>query len=191
MALGIQALEEAIPETVIYGRYALKRGNTPNIHPLVLETESKVIRAEACADTAHQLKQAGFTPDLICAHPGWGEMLFLKTIWPHTPMLCYQEFFYNTKGYDLDLIPNSKARNLAGRARTQMKNAYLHLSLEQATWNVSATAFQRSSFPSNWQPDQRIHDGINTKRRLPIPQRPLLGWPMAPNCSRGNRPSPS
>ena len=50
--------------------YALERGNTPNIHPLCEELESKVIRGEAVAIRALELKQKGFIPDLILGHPG-------------------------------------------------------------------------------------------------------------------------
>ena len=82
LALGINPLdrERGMPESLNYFRYGLDRGNTPGVHPLVMETESKIIRAESCARGAEQLKAKGFTPDLICAHPGWGEPLFLKAI---------------------------------------------------------------------------------------------------------------
>ena len=96
VALGIQPMDtsRAVPDSVHYFRYSLKRGNAENAHPLVVETESKVIRAEAVAEAASHLKGKGFDPDLICVHPGWGEALFLKTVWPDAPMLSYQEFFY-------------------------------------------------------------------------------------------------
>ena len=79
VALGINALDRGrgMPESLKHFRYRLDRGNTKGVHPLVMETESKIIRAEGCARAAEQLKQKGFTPDLICAHPGWGEPLFL------------------------------------------------------------------------------------------------------------------
>ena len=96
VALGINPLarDRPLPADLQHFRYRPERGNTPGIHPLILETETKMLRGEACAKAADQLKAKGFTPDLICAHPGWGEALFLRTVWPDTPMLCYQEFFY-------------------------------------------------------------------------------------------------
>ncbi|HNG10300.1 MAG TPA: hypothetical protein PKY17_03255, partial [Agitococcus sp.] len=62
--------------------YAAKRGSTPKIHPWITDIETKVIRGEAAFYAAMQLKKAGFTPDVIIAHCGWGESLFVKDVWP-------------------------------------------------------------------------------------------------------------
>ena len=61
-----------------------------------------LIRGEACAKAALNLKSKGFNPDIICCHPGWGEGLFLADIWPSVPILCYQEFYYKAKSADFD-----------------------------------------------------------------------------------------
>lgn len=179
VGLGIHLPQEKLPDPIHYRRYGLQRGNTQGVHPWVLETESKVIRAEACAEAAHALKQQGFQPDLICAHPGWGESLFLADIWSNVPLLCYQEFFYQSDGVDLGFDPELQGEpGWRERARTQMKNAYLLLTLEAAHWNVSPTAFQRSTFPRHWQ--QRIsviHDGIDTDQACPNPAAQSITLP--------------
>ena len=126
VALGINPLDRSrsIPDCCDYIRYGLDRGNTEGIHPLVLETETKVIRAEGCARVAQRLKEKGFVPDLICAHPGWGETLFLKAIWPESPLLCYQEFFYNEHGFDSKFDPEfQEDRGWQAQAKLTMKNA--------------------------------------------------------------------
>ena len=168
-----------MPESLNYFRYGLDRGNTPGVHPLVMETESKIIRAESCARGAEQLKANGFTPDLICAHPGWGEPLFLKAIWPDSPLLCYQEFFYNENNFDVGFDPEfDDQRSWKAKAKMMMKNAYLHLTLEQADWNVSPTHFQASSFPKHWQRRfSVIHDGVDTRKVVPNPAPAPLKLP--------------
>ena len=190
VALGINPLDRdrPLPSDLQHFRYRPERGNTPGIHPLILETETKMLRGEACAKAADQLKAKGFTPDLICAHPGWGEALFLRTVWPNTPMLCYQEFFYNAVGFDSGFDPEFDAdRAWQRQARLLMKNAYLYLTLEQATWNISPTHFQASSFPEPWrQKISVIHDGIDLSLAKPHPSPAPLTLPDGTELRAGD-----
>ena len=41
IGLGITPQTEPLPNGVQYKRYQPKRGNTPDIHPLILDTETK------------------------------------------------------------------------------------------------------------------------------------------------------
>ena len=187
LALGIEPLHEPIPKDINALRYSVLRGNTANIHAWALETEAQVIRGEACARAAHTLREAGYTPDLICAHPGWGESLFLCEIWPQTPILHYQEFYYQSRGFDLDFDPTTQGeQNWEKAAQGSMKNAALQLALEASSWNVCPTTFQRSTFPNHWQPSiSVIHDGIDTDRAHPNPAAAPLTLPDGTALSRG------
>ena len=69
--------------------YGAKRQSTANIHPWVTDIEAKVIRGEAAFHTAQALKKSGFNPDVIIAHCGWGESLFLKDVWPQAKLAIY------------------------------------------------------------------------------------------------------
>lgn len=170
IALSFNRPSEPIPKNVHVLRYVLERGNSPDIPALVLETETKVIRAEGCARAAAALRdQQSFRPDLICGHPGWGELLFLNDVWPGVPILSYQEFYHQPCGFDFGFDPEfQSAPTWRDRAQARMKNATLLLSLQSSNWNVSPTAFQRSTFPENWQNRiSVIHDGIDTQQARP------------------------
>ena len=69
--------------------YAAARGSTAGIHSWLSDLESKVIRGEAALLAAQALRSEGFMPDLILAHPGWGESLFLKQVWPEAQLAIY------------------------------------------------------------------------------------------------------
>ena len=174
IGLGINEVEplDGVPDDVAYFRYSLSQGNGSGVHPLARETETKVIRAEGVARAASRLRDQGFDPDLICAHPGWGEAMFLSAVWPNTPVLCYQEFFYREHGFDAYFDPEflDEKQNWEFAARIIMKNAYLQVTLEQAAWNVSPTCFQASSYPEHWRRKiSVIHDGIDLQLARPNP----------------------
>ena len=176
IALGIEKPSAPLPANTLHLRYKISRDSAPSLQPWVRDIETKAIRGEFCAQAAQQLKQDGFTPDLICGHPGWGETLFLRDLWPHTPMLCYQEFFYQARGSDYDFDPEFRSDlGWEDCAQIRMKTANQLLSLEASSWNITPTVFQRSSFPSHWQSRiSVIHDGIDTAKACPNPQVPPL-----------------
>ena len=189
VALGINSLDRnrSLPKNLQYFRYELNRGNSKDLHPLLTETESKVIRADACVRAAEELKKKGFEPDLICAHPGWGEPLFLKSVWPDAPLLCYQEFYYNSHGFDTNFDDEFEgAKGWQEFARFMMKNVYLNLALEQSDWNVSPTHFQASSFPEHWRRRiSVIHDGVDTRKAAPNPAPAPLRLPDGTVLEKG------
>lgn len=143
--------------------YRPQRSSHQDIHPWAIDLEAKLIRAEAAAEALDRVLAKGFRPDLICAHAGWGECLFFKDLVPDIPLLTYQEFFYRSKGFDLDfdleLQPNLDWRRRAGN-RSKTINPLLNLIASD--WSVTPTYFQHSSFPAVWQPRiSVIHDGID------------------------------
>lgn len=153
--------------------YQPRIGSTRGIHPWVVDIETKTIRGEACWRKARQLKDAGFTPEVIYAHPGWGESLFLKQLWPAAKLVLYGEFFYSSEGADMGFDPEfepQKDESDAERCRLEMKNLNHLAQLGQAELLISPTHWQASRFPSPWRERVAVvHDGIDTDRLRPDP----------------------
>ena len=160
LALAIEG--RAVPGVAVH-RYQPDRGTSRQIHPWAQEFETKVIRGEACAAAASQLKAQGFVPDVIIANPGWGESLFLKDVWPDARLLTLIEFYYAARGLDFDFDPEFFRQELARDARLRAKNAHLLLTLEAMDWGLSPTHFQRSTVPESYRDRiSVIFDGIDT-----------------------------
>jgi len=151
-------------------RYRPTRGSSKGIHPFAQEFETKMIRGEACAQAAAQLKNAGFNPDIIVANPGWGESLFLKDVWPDAKMLLLLEFFYAARGLDFDFDPEFARHALPADARLRAKNAHLLLALDSMDRGICPTNFQRDTLPSAYHARTKvIFDGIDTTTVRPDP----------------------
>lgn len=58
------------------------------------EQQTKAARGHAAALAMQSLQKDGFTPDVVVAHPGWGEALFAKDVFPRARLVVYAEYFY-------------------------------------------------------------------------------------------------
>lgn len=151
--------------------YAPARGSTKGIHPWIADMETKTIRGEAAWRKARELRAAEFSPDVIYAHPGWGESLFLKEVWPNARLVLFGEFFYSPEGADMGFdLEFASTDPEADRCRTQMKNLNHLAQLGNADLVVSPTRWQASRFPSPWRERIEIaHEGVDTRRLAPEP----------------------
>lgn len=143
--------------------YSLTRGNAQDAHPWTKDFESKIIRGEACLRAALNLKKSGYTPDIIIAHPGWGESLFLTEVWPAAELKLYCEFFYSTNGADWGFDPEFSTSDPIDAGRVQLKNANILLQFQNATSGICPTQWQANTFPQHIREKITvIHDGIDT-----------------------------
>lgn len=142
--------------------YETPAGAGEATHPYVRAHEAAVRRGQQVARSLMALRSSGFYPAVICAHPGWGEALFVKDVFPRARLLGYFEFFYRALGADVGFDPEYPA-TLDDQCRVRAKNATMLLSLDAADAGVAPTSWQQRQFPAAFQPKIAvIHEGIDT-----------------------------
>ncbi len=134
-------------------------------------------RAVVVARAAEGLKSEGFVPDVVCVHPGWGEGILLRDVWPDARTIGYFEFFYRPSGSDVGFDPEFsrggvdaslivRGRNVIVRGR----NAALLLGMAACDAGVSPTHWQHRQLPDAFQRRcEVIHDGIDCTAVRPDP----------------------
>ena len=130
-----------------------------------------IARGQRVAAGAAALKRRGFRPDVIFAHIGWGEALFLKDVFPEARVLTYCEFFYRARGADLGFDPEFPA-TAEKMQRVRVMNAPLLMALAASDLGMAPTAWQHRQYPAAYQ--RRIaviHDGIDTDVVAPAGER--------------------
>ncbi|HEX9648424.1 MAG TPA: glycosyl transferase family 1, partial [Alphaproteobacteria bacterium] len=141
--------------------YKLTRPPRQSRHPYVHDFETKVHHGQTVRRALAAIKERGFLPDVILAHPGWGEDMFVPDVFPEVPRLLYAEFYYHAHGADVNFDPEQPLAD-GDDARIRARNAGQLLSLESATWGVSPTEWQRSQYPELFRPRISVlHDGID------------------------------
>lgn len=149
--------------------YTPKRKPSDGTHHYLRLTESGILNGQAVAMKAVELRDGGFYPDIIIAHMGWGEGLYLKEVWPRAPLLGYFEWFYRARGADVGFA-DSKKVDIETACRIETRNG-LHLqSLTVANHGISPTHWQRLQHPAEFHNKiSIIHDGVNTDLLKPDP----------------------
>ena len=155
-------------------KYALPDADVSGTHPFARRFDLECRRAEQVLYSLSTLAASGFAPDVILAHPGWGETLPLRTMFPKARQLVYCEFFYGADGRDIGFDPEFPMSGLDGHIGLQLKNATTLLALADCDLGISPTNWQQSTFPSHYQSKiEVVHEGIDTSLVRPDPQARL------------------
>ncbi|MFP4240272.1 MAG: glycosyltransferase [Rhodosalinus sp.] len=171
VALTLRVKEPTTWQGVRVLPYRLHRGNGQDVHPWLVDFETKLVRADACHGAAMRLRESGFSPQVILAHPGWGESLFLKDVWPAARLGLYCELYHESgyphAGFDPE-FPGAEGPREPLRLRMKNLNNRLHFEIGDA--GLSPTRFQADTFPAPVRERiEVIHDGIDTDAVAPDP----------------------
>ena len=168
LALTAETNQRPSPVRVVKYRTPAEVKLEPRLTKMYAEASERGLKA---AFAARQLRDKhGFVPDVIFGHPGWGETLFLREVWPEAKLLVYAELMYKTTGLDTDFDPEFARPGLESRISTTARSAHLIQSIVQADAALSPTEFQASTFPPELRGKITVcHDGVNTARLAPDP----------------------
>ncbi len=175
-------------------QYKLSGGATQQNHFCSRTFENCVWHCDAVYKALKQ--KAGYKPDLIVGHSGFGSTLFLRELYPDVPCINLFEYYYKPHGADSDMdfrtdLGWALDENKYHRARC--RNAMILLDLQNCDAAYAPTEFQRSRFPKEYLPkieaifdgiDRRVYHGHDRKFRDPIGQRgtrTICGVSILPN----------
>ncbi len=143
-------------------RYARARDASTQTHPYLQGTERAILNGQGFARLGISLKNAGFVPDVIVAHSGWGSGSFAKVVYPKARLVQYLEWWYRYP--PVDAIPDLPSRRPAEdqHARALTRNLPFFLDFQQADLLVAPTEFQASQFPDVLREKVVVqHDGVD------------------------------
>ncbi|MEA5392296.1 glycosyltransferase [Cyanobium gracile UHCC 0139] len=123
--------------------------------------ETSLRRAARVQERCLQLRDQGYRPAAVLAHSGWGELLYLRDIWPEAVLIAYPELYAAPLllgyGFDADLGDPSPAL----RAQWRRGNLMGLAAVADADACVVPTRFARDTFPPHLRSRFHVlHEGI-------------------------------
>ena len=205
-APGMPELERSGRLTLI--RYKPHREVGKEQHHYLRRMEEAVLHGQAVARVMLKLKARGFTPDVILAHPGWGETLNAKDVFPDARLVHFCEWFYNAPAQGNGLSPDWQGADIGfdpefpasfdDRARIRAWNALHLLNLENCDAAISPTQWQKAQHPKAYLDKIVVgHEGIDldglgpdSQARMTMPSGAVLkaGDPVITYVARNLEP---
>jgi glycosyltransferase involved in cell wall biosynthesis len=156
-------------DTVPLRRYPLPK-EVPPCHPWAADFQTKCVRAQAAARLAAQCRDEGFLPDLVIGHPGWGELLAIKDVFPSVPVLHQLEWVYPLSGGDSSFDPEFPLGGGEALSLVRLRRAHQLLAFHDLDHAWAPTQWQAASAPAAFHERiSVIHEGIDTRAIGPNP----------------------
>jgi glycosyltransferase involved in cell wall biosynthesis len=165
------------PKLRLYGYVFQEKAVVPlNAH--LRTTDVNIRRGLAVAKSLETLKTKGLNPDVIYGHPGWGEMLFVRDVFPRARIVNFCEFYFNAEGQDLGFDPEyPEYENLTYEVRAQ--NMTQSQSLLAGDLGICPTHWQKSRYPKALAEQMEVvFDGVDCNIVKP---NPLATFALSPD----------
>jgi glycosyltransferase involved in cell wall biosynthesis len=128
-------------------RYEYSGDERQGIHPLTGEIDEWIRRSELVAQQASSLKQRHWAPDVILAHPGWGEAMLLKAVFPASPLVVWPELWLKPEHMGIQ----EKDLTIEQAHYLRIKNWLVDGAMADAQRAILPTRYQARSFPERWE----------------------------------------
>ena len=163
----------ALPEGIRYLHYSWADDDRPArlVDP---DLERNLQRAARVAELAAQLRDQGEQPDVVVVHSGWGEGLYLRDVWPRAALIAYPELYAQARLLGHGFDPDSGSLPEGTRRALRRQNFMALAAIADSDALIAPCLFQRDTFPPHLRGRfQVIHEGVDTDRCCPYPQRHL------------------
>jgi len=148
--------------------------------------EVNLRRGAKVAAMATLLRQQGLQPDVVIAHSGWGEALYLRDIWPRARLWAYPELYCQPRllGYGFDPERGMPTDRVLQSMRRQ--NFVALAALADSDLALSPTQFQRDTFPAHLRHHIRVlPEGVDLQPLGQLPVQPIV-VPDGPTLTAGD-----
>lgn len=144
-------------------KYKFNKTASNQVHPYNVYSETAILHAHAVFTVLDSLKKRGYVPDVILAHPGWGETLYVKNVYPNARLIHFCEWYHNLAGSEFGFDSEFKS-SIDDKLKLQTSNAFHLLNLENCDIAISPTHWQKSQFPKNYHHKIHVaHEGVPTE----------------------------
>lgn len=166
--------------------YQPHRKPSPETHPYAQAMDRAAINAQGFVRAAVALREAGYGPDIIVAHSGWGAGMFARDVFPRAAYVAYCEWWYAYPGADVTYLAGLAGKpfkpTFEGPMHERARNAPIAMDIAAADAVLCPTRFQAAQFPPLLRSALTVqHDGIDTDFYSPDPatRRSTLGGLVA------------
>lgn len=160
---------QEIPGIPLHRYDPVANGVIPECHPLLADSQTKVIRGTAVAQTILRLMGEGLEPDLVIGHSGWGELLAIADILPGVPVIHHQEFIYNLTGADYGFDKEFHHPTWMDLTGLRLRRNFQLLALDVFPCATTSTWWQWSTIPAAYRDRVVVvHEGVDTSRITPL-----------------------